>query len=121
MIGELQSWPLSAWIANLALLAPALIWGPRQLWRCFLKRSDRFAERERLATELVDVLRRALDKRSIRENGYHSACDLLILAHSELIALVEQAPPLVVRAQEMALEHLKAAREACREIDRMAS
>lgn len=115
MIGTLAAWPLSAWLTVLPLLAACLGWLGKQLWLFFVRRSARFERREEAATALVDLLRRALDKGLIRENGLASTCEILTIAIQHV---PEPRPVIIELAVQRALEHLTKARDACAQIDR---
>lgn len=114
----IEVWPPSAWAAVLTLGASALAWPANRLWLLFVRRSDRSASREDHALELVELLRRALDKGRVRENGIASACDMLTTALEIALGMIGDPPPAIAATRRRALDHLRAARELCREIER---
>lgn len=121
MAGLLPQWPLSAWATVVPLAGTAIAWTAKTLWNLFVRRSDRSASREDRALESVELLRRALDKGRVRENGVVSACDMMTialdLAMEQLQKLTAPPSPAIERTRKRALEHLKSARECCREIE----
>lgn len=118
MIEAAASWPVSAWVAILTLLGGALAWPAKALWHWFVRRSDRSDRQEDRAIELVELLRRALDKGRVRENAIASACDMLILALVAALEEIRDPSPVIAEARQRALTHLQSAAEACREIEK---
>jgi hypothetical protein len=120
MWGMFASWPKEVWIVIIPLLAAAIGWPVKKLWRFFEKRSARVEQREISALELVELLRRALDKGRIRENGMFTACDLLITALELALEDTHDPSPSIRSARDRALEHLSEARLRCRMIEEQA-
>lgn len=107
-----------------ALVGSAAPWPAKALWawiRGSVDREERkvaaevarlHSELERLAgmladrNELVDLLRKGLDKHLIREAAVASACELLIA----LVHMVEKPTPAMLRMRDRALEVLEDAR-----------
>lgn len=84
-------------------------WLAQTLWR----RLSRQAER---SFDLVDLLRRALDKRGIREAAAVSTADLLLFALEIALESAESPPASIEAAKLRAEQNLQAAIDHCREI-----
>jgi hypothetical protein len=81
-----------------AVSGGAIQWAAKPLWTWFTGRRQDELSRE----QHINLLRRALDKASIRQNATISICDLLLLA----LDLVDQLPPSASRAKEQARQKL---------------
>lgn len=109
----------STWLAAAGgLLAGGVApWPAKAVWRLLRGSGEQAAKREaaeleRLAAQLaerddlVDVLRKALDKHWIRYSAVVSACELLIA----LAGMVEKPTPAMVRMRDQAKRLLEDAR-----------
>lgn len=115
----LATWPLSAWVAILPLAGNAL-WKPfSALVNLARGRSAAAADREQseierltvqvaALNELVDLLRRALDKHMIRESTVLTFAELAVQAIRQLLDLLDhldvEPPASVLGALERAVE-----------------
>lgn len=101
------AWPASVWVAILPLAGGAL-WKPLTfLVNLLLGREARGDRRITTLEELVDELRRALDKNLIRENALASCCDVLIFA----IDHIADPAPAIVHLRARALSILESAQK----------
>lgn len=102
MIALLATWPASVWVVLIPLLGASLAWPANRLWALYVKTGDRSERREDRLEDMVDLLRRALDKGRIRENGLVTGFELLLLS----LDVLEDPHPAIVSAKQRACEIL---------------
>lgn len=131
----LSSWPASAWAVVLPLLGNAL-WKPATAVARWLVHRDQHASRaadraadreageaERLAVrvgdleELVDLLRRALDKHLIRESAVASGAEHLVGLIEQMLVHVPEPTDTMLRLYDRALDLLRQARAQTQHIN----
>lgn len=121
-------WPLSAWVAVLPLAGNAL-WRPGSVLLRHLRGEvaaearreegerdrlvgeiDRLTARISELEELIDLLRKALDKHLIRESTVEAIAELLIVIIEQMLEHLAPPPPAVIRTLDRARELLALAR-----------
>jgi hypothetical protein len=120
-MGHASAWPWNVWLAAVQLAA-LVFWKPLVRLRAWLLRSGETAaareqsEATRLLArvadleDLIDLLRKALDKHLIRESSVVTLAELLINMIEQMLDHIVDPPPALLRTYERALELLKLAR-----------